>query len=264
MSLLSLPDPPPAPIRHSGHDFELLLDRWESLVKRRGWAQTVIAEELDYPVIAVEVGAGREEASSLYLSAGVHGDECAPVWGLLQWAEHWSEREGSDLSLTIFPCLNPVGLLENSRKTEAGIDLNRHFQDRELPLIRAWQDYLAGRRYRMGLNLHEDYDATGIYLYEVARQEPRGEAILAACEGIIPRETAETVDGSQFENGLLRHERDIGEVIRNDLAGGWPEALYLYLHHVMNSYTFETPSEWSLETRVAAHVRCLERAVEGI
>lgn len=197
-----------------------------------------------------------------YLSAGVHGDECAPTWALLQWAEENSQRL-SGRAITILPCLNPVGLEENTRFDGDGIDLNRHFQNREIPVIAAWQEYLEGRRFDVALHLHEDYDATGIYLYEVARREPRGEGILAACESVIPRETAETVDGSAFENGLLRQDRDLDEVIENDLEGGWPEALYVYLQHETDSYTFETPSEEGLEKRIEAHRRCLRCLVEG-
>lgn len=250
---------------HSGHDIERLLERWDTLSKKRGWARTQLGEENGKPIWAFETRAqetGSLESSSLensrqaYLSAGVHGDECAPVWALLQWAEAGGTEMGANLVLV--PCFNPVGIIENTRINGEGIDLNRHFQNRELDLIRTWQDYLEGRRFEVALNLHEDYDAGGIYLYEVARENPRGEAILAACESLLPRETSETVDGSPFENGLLSHDEDVTDVIENDLEGGWPEALYLYVYHAVNSYTFETPSEFSLDQRIAAHRRCLE------
>ena len=244
-------NPPP----YSRHDVSGLLERWDRLVNERGWKKTLLGEEGGYPIWALETGGAKEFPLS-YVSAGVHGDECAPIWALLEWAE--GGGMDTDVSFVVLPCFNPVGIIENTRNNGSGIDLNRHFQNRDLALIREWQDYLTDRRFDVALNLHEDYDALGIYLYEVARESPRGEEILAVCEAIIPREMAETVDGSAFENGLLSHGDDVSDVIENDLEGGWPEALYLYVHHATNSYTFETPSEFGVETRIAAHRRCLE------
>ncbi|MDF1852134.1 MAG: M14 family metallocarboxypeptidase [Verrucomicrobiales bacterium] len=243
------------PLPHSGHDIELLLARWDALADKAGWKREQLFAEQEMPIWVFETG-DSESPHQTYISAGVHGDECAPIWALLGWAEAGGTEV--DTNFVLIPCFNPVGIVENTRTNGKGVDLNRHFQNREIPLIEAWQDYLGDRRFDVALNLHEDYDAKGIYLYEVARENPVGEEILAACEGVIPRETAEMVDGSAFQNGLLSHDEDVSEVIENDLEGGWPEALYLYVHHVMNSYTFETPSEFDLERRIAAHRRCLE------
>ncbi len=243
-------------LSHSGHDVAQLLERWEQLIQREGWCRTLLLKEGEYPVFAIETNRGSERASG-YVSTGVHGDECAPPWALLLWAEANASRLG-EIPFTILPCLNPVGIVENTRNTGDGVDLNRNFQNREIPLIRAWQEFLKNRHFETALNLHEDYDATGIYLYEVAKENPRGEDVLLACESLIGRETAETVDGSAFENGLLSHDDNITDVIENDLEGAWPEALYLFLHHATDSYTFETPSEFALEQRIEAHIRCLE------
>lgn len=242
-------------LSHSGHDVEQLFARWTDLAGGKRWKRTTLFEDQEFPIWVFETGEA-SSSSHAYVSAGVHGDECAPIWALLNWAE--SGGTEIDANLVLVPCFNPVGIRDNTRTNGDGLDLNRHFQNREIPLIESWQDYLEGRRFDVALNLHEDYDAQGIYLYEVARENPNGEQVLTACEELIPREMAETVDGSSFRNGLLSHDEDVSEVIENDLNGGWPEALYLYVHHATNAYTFETPSECALETRIAAHRRCLE------
>jgi hypothetical protein len=45
---------------------------------------------------------------------------------------------------------------------------------------------------------------------------------------------------------------------------GYPEAIWLHLHHAARSLTIETPSEFALEKRVAAQVavigECVRRA----
>ncbi len=214
-----------------------------------------------YPVIALlneQAAAGDE--GGLYVSTGVHGDECAPPWALLQWAES-DPSVLRDVPAVMIPCFNPVGLLENTRHDGEGVDLNRNFQNSQLPLIASWQKFLEGRKFSMALNLHEDYDATGIYLYEIADDGSPGDEFMSACQDIIPRETADLVDGSDFENGMLIHEADRDDLLRiveEDLGGGMPEAIYLYLNHARSSITFETPSEMDKARRIATHLKFLE------
>lgn len=242
--------------RRSGHDVGFLYEEWDRLVSKKGWKKTEIFRAGDWSVFAVEneaAASGKE--GGLYVSAGVHGDECAPVWGLLEWAGAHVEKL-KDLPLVVFPCINPHGIVENTRLDGDGRDLNRNFQNPDLPVIAAWQTFLAGRKFDFAVNLHEDYDATGTYLYELARSESIGHRLLSACEKWVGRETAEQVDGSEFDNGLLRREVDeksLREIVESDLGGGWPEAIWLYLHHARDSFTFETPSELDLSRRIAAH-----------
>jgi protein MpaA len=247
---------------HSGHDYGVLLTRWEALATRVGLTLSILCEEGGFPVIVIENGqALAGEPDGIYLSAGVHGDECAPVWGLL----HWAESDPAILrtrAVVIFPCLNPYGLVENTRRDHRGIDLNRCFENLECPLIRSWTTFLEGRRFALSLNLHEDYDAGGIYLYELARDESRGDKLLTACENIIPREMASTVDGSDFHHGLLTRSGDLEKVVEEDLGGGYPEAILLFLRYCRDSYTFETPSEHDLVTRVQAHEAFIAAALQ--
>ena len=64
---------------------------------------------------------------SLYLCAGVHGDEPAGVVGLLDWAQA-NTNILAKRNVVIFPCFNPWGLENNMRYDADGADLNRLFQ----------------------------------------------------------------------------------------------------------------------------------------
>lgn len=221
-----------------------------------------ICEVGGHPVLIVEnEAAAAGETGGLYVSAGVHGDECAPVWALLEWVAS-APPLLKQIPITLFPCLNPVGLIENTRRDGAGVDLNRSFADTTVPVIAAWQQAVAGRRFDCSVNLHEDYDATGIYLYELTRRESRGDALLRACETHLLRDSAIIIDGSDFENGLLVRTSGIEQVVEEQLGGGYPEAILLFLKYAEVSYTFETPSESDLLRRIAAHRAFLE-AVTG-
>ncbi|MDF1738718.1 MAG: M14 family metallocarboxypeptidase [Verrucomicrobiales bacterium] len=254
-------------LSHSGHDFEELISRWRTLAHELELKETVISVEGGYEVFAFEnqLAVPRCQAGGLYVSAGVHGDECAPPWALLQWVES-EPAILTEKPVVIFPCLNPYGFVGNTRHDHAGMDLNRNFQDENVPLIGKWQEFLEDREFDLAINLHEDYDALGIYLYEVVRTGSRGDTLLRACSELIQTETAATVDGSEFKDGLLSHstnDADLQRIIDEDLEGGCPEALWLAMHHATDSFTFETPSELALPVRIAAHRRFLEEVTRG-
>jgi len=245
-------------LRHSSHDYPLLLTRWEEVCRAAGLDCTTICTVGGYPVLKVENAlAATGETGGLYASAGVHGDECAPVWALLEWVASAPEIL-RQRPVTLFPCLNPVGFIENTRRDGTGVDLNRSFTDVTQPVIAAWQTAVSGRCFDVAATLHEDYDATGIYLYELIRSESKGDGLLHACEIHLPRERASVIDGSDFTNGLLVRTSGIEAVVEEHLGGGYPEAILLYLNHAGSSYTFETPSEADLVRRIAAQRAFLE------
>lgn len=251
------------PLAHPPHDYRALARLWREQAHRLGLRLRILCEHDGHEVLVAEnERAAAGEAGGLYVSAGVHGDECAPVWALLEWAAS-DPPALHDRPVLLFPCLNPAGLLANSRLDGGGRDLNRSFADTSHPLVGAWQGHLAGRCFDLAVNLHEDYDVRGIYLYELARGPSRGDALLAACEEFLPRETAPEIDGTAFDRGLVVRRGELGEVVERELGGGWPEAIVLFVRYGADSLTFETPSEADLGGRIAAHRRFLEAACGG-
>lgn len=191
------------------------------------------------------------EEGGIYISAGIHGDEPGGSEGLLAWAEA-NAKQLRDLPLLLFPCLNPWGLLQNMRADEGGNDLNRCFH-KPLPVIQAIKRVVGARRFSTTVHLHEDFDGEGLYLYELARTDPWGEALLEIARPILSLDPRRKIDRWRAKNALVR--RNVRRATFERL--GYPEAVWLFYGHTDRTYTIETPSEFALERRVAAQVALL-------
>jgi hypothetical protein len=249
---------------HRAHDFDALMSRWQAVAEAAGLEPEVLAQHGGYSVVGYRSTCEWDNTSGLYICAGVHGDEPAGVWGLLEWAEENVRMLGS-VPVLVLPCFNPWGLVENRRSDHRGRDLNRLFDRSSPPLFKAWRKFVGTRKFRLALNLHEDYDAQGIYIYELGRRGVDfGPAILEKCEKIIPVQHGSEIDGSPFENGVLVRKQDFGNIVDRKLeGGGLPEAIYLRMNHAQFALTFETPSEYSLWKRVRAQKKFLEVAIDA-
>lgn len=248
---------PPQSLRHSAHDFGLLMQRWDKVARQARLAGLPLGEAWDLPIWGLETAAAAAGEKALYLSAGVHGDEPAGAWALLQWAEANTRllRTGAYL---LVPCFNPEGFIGNTRTTSRGVDINRAFDDDSDPLMKTWQAWIRTRSLSLAVCLHEDYDAQGCYVYELSgRNVALSEKLLRPCSRIMKRDTRREIDGNAAKNGIIRRER-----IPQHVKG--PEAIILRQLGCPATLTFETASELSLDTRVAVQRCFIEQAVASL
>ncbi len=249
----------PGLLSHRSHDYRYLIQRWRRVAQRCGTRLQRWGIVGELPLYFLRTRALSREGG-LYISAGIHGDEPGATEGLIEWAEREGERL-RELPLMIFPCLNPWGLIANSRFDQAGLDLNRSFHRDELPFVAGWKQVIAPYRFSVALNLHEDYDGQGLYLYEVQRAQPYwGEELIEIARPIIPIEQRVSVDGRRSKAGVIRRRLNMGLF----KIMGYPEAIWLHLHHSERTFTIETPSEFALPHRAAAHVAIIEECVRRV
>ena len=242
---------------HRAHHYASLMADWQRVVTKARLQAVTLATVSELPVVAFESAAAARGEAAVYLSAGVHGDEPAPPWGLLQWALEHVEllRKGSFI---ISPCLNPVGLIANTRLDGQGRDLNRRFHLGRDPLIKAWRAFMKDRELTFGLCLHEDYDSQGCYVYELSRQRHvLCELPMTMIEAFLPRDLRREIEGRAARKGIIRPR-----VVPPKVKG--PEAIVLHQMGCPVTLTFETPSEFGLDERVQAHRRFIEAALEHI
>lgn len=243
---------------HRAHDYNELVRRWRLVVKRAGLRMEVLTRADGFPVYLLR--GRRSSGDSIYVSAGIHGDEPAAPWGLLSWAERRAE-ELADKNLVMLPCLNPWGLICNQRGNAAGEDLNRIF-DQSVDPVGALRRFLAGRSFSLAVCLHEDFDGRGIYLYDLNRNgDPHSaRTLLTACGSPhMPIDLRAKIDGRKAAEGVIYRRRlDLRRI------PGMPEAVFLHFSgHAERTLTFETPSEYDLFERVEAHGRFLDLILDG-
>lgn len=244
------------PLQHDRtHDYAHLIRRWRAACRTRGLRLSAYSEVSGYPLFVAETRRPRADRPWVYLSAGIHGDESAATEGALAWLTQ--TRLGFDaFNLLAFPCLNPWGLVNNSRLDAEGRDLNRTYHDPGIPPTGAHLARLHDRRFDLALTLHEDYDATGIYIYEVKGPTPHwAEQLIEAARPHVPADTRRSIEGRAARNGVVRRKLDPA------LMPHFPEAFTLHFHHAARTFTVETPSEAGIDARVAAQVAVIERAV---
>lgn len=231
--------------------------RWRAVAERAGLRVERLAAVEGRPVIALLPGKSQGPGAAFYLSSGVHGDEPGAACGVVAWAEQ-NVRLLRERPFVIFPCLNPHGLVANTRTDHRGLDINRRFHLADDEICGPWRALLERLRrpFRACLCLHEDYDAEGIYVYELGtHQRTISHELLADSAKVIPCDPRRRIDGRAARGGVI-HRRKLPA----DLPG-MPEAIELHLLGSPVTLTFETPSEFAIEARAEAQVRFIAAAV---
>jgi murein peptide amidase A len=240
---------------HRVHDSRFLSKRWQCLGRKSRLNRLVYTIAEEFELVCFKSPA-LKSSGGIYLSAGIHGDEPASTEGLYQWAELHSSilRE---IPIMIFPCLNPWGLQHNRRTDSENRDLNRCFHLDDIPRIQAQKELIRDYKFRLAMCLHEDYDAQGVYLYEVRNKFTTfGNELLAAAGYYVPIDARRTIEGRRAEQGWIARKINL---IKFPVIA---EAIYLARNHSERTITAETPSEYDLGPRIQAQIAMIQRAIE--
>jgi len=240
---------------HRVHDYRFLSKRWQMLA-RKARLHGVVYDRADAFELLCFRSPALQSSGGIYLSAGIHGDEPAGTEGLYQWAElHCTILR--EIPVMIFPCLNPWGLVRNRRTDSENRDLNRCYHLDSIPQIKAQKELMRDYKFRLAMCLHEDYDAQGVYLYEIRQKLTTfGRELLAAAGYYVPIDARRTIEGRRAEQGWIARKINLKK---------FPfiaEAIHLGFNHSERTITAETPSEYDLGPRIQAHVAMIQRAIE--
>jgi len=198
---------------------------------------------------------------TVYLSAGIHGDEPAGPLALLNLIRDGAF--GPNGNWVLCPALNPTGLAAGTRENAEGEDLNRDYWTMKNPEVARHAAWLQSRRVPdLFISLHEDWETTGFYFYEINCSQDcpeRARSILEAVAPWFPPEPSSCIDDHDVRDpGWIYH------VAEADMPESWPEAIFLAKLGCPVSFTFETPSTASLPARVEAHAAAVRAALRHL
>jgi hypothetical protein len=205
------------------------------------------------------------DAPSVYLSAGIHGDEISGPYALLEMLRQ--SDIFADFNTVIFPILNPDGLVANQRENAAGIDLNRDYRNPKSVEIPSHIDALKTLgRFHAAMMLHEDFEGVGAYLYQLNDTLPAtlGTEIIAAMGRHVPIDLRPEIEGVAATGGILER-RDLIRILGDiEQRPDWPEAIYLSQNHTKVSYTTETPKPFPLDQRIQAQMAAVRTLLDAL
>jgi predicted deacylase len=245
--------------------YRALAARWKAL---RGGESGLRVREVacvnaPRTLLCVEIGDAAQP--SIALASGVHGDERAGPWALLELVE--SRSLDPRFAYRIWPCTNPSGYAAGTRCSIDGVDVNRTFgRGGQSPEAKAILTANRDRAFALSLDLHEDGDAVGFYCYEYGEGEI-GSAVVAALDAagapIDPLE--ETLELA----GPLRDEhcrRERGRIVPDPaaeaaLVGGLSYTMAMARRAARHALTFETPATAPWQLRIRTHVAAVRAAI---
>jgi hypothetical protein len=248
-----------------GGTYQELVERWESLQGTRVRLRRVACPFTDRTLLCAEIGDSRR--SWVAIAAGVHGDEPAGPWALLQLVE--GGELPPEFSYRIWPCTNPSGFSAQTRESADGIDVNRTVGgDGESPEASAIVAANRAITFALSIDLHEDCDATGFYCYEYGGGDLGRRAVAAVvAQGfpIDPLETTFDLAGALDDVHCLREPgRVVADATKEALLlGGLSYSLAL-ARNGTRALTFETPSALAWKTRVAMHVTAVVSVLDAL
>ncbi len=193
----------------------------------------------------------------VYLSTGIHGDEPAGPLAMRQLLQE--DLWPANAELWICPCLNPTGFPLNRRENAEGQDLNRDYRHLKAAEVQAHVAWLERQPpFDLTLLLHEDWEMSGFYLYELNpnRRPSLAEVMVEAASAVCPIEHASKIEDRPAQGGIIRPNLDPAT------RPQWAEAFYLIQRKTPLSYTLEAPSDFPLPTRVAALVTAVRAGLK--
>lgn len=211
----------------------------------------------NYPIHQIHLASSAPTPQRVLITGGMHGDEPAGVEAVLQFLARDNTTLLKNFSFLVIPCINPYGYVHNTRETLDDVDINRAFEAEDIAEVVILKKALGTTQFSLAIDFHEDYDATGFYLYEGKQDEkyigPKLATAAKAIGPIDPEDPGE--DAPDLAEGVYKVATAWGT------QGLTPYLLHFHSEHVIIS---ETPTVWQLEQRAALHLTILDTALNII
>ena len=208
----------------------------------------------NYPIYKLYLQSSTNTQNNVLITSGLHGDEPGGIEAALQFLSRDNSHLLKSFNFTIIPCINPYGYVQNTRENRDGIDINRMFESEEIREVMIIKEALGKTQFSFTIDFHEDYDATGFYLYE-GKDDGKliGPEIAQQAITIGPIDTEDSgEDTTSIVKGVYNVSPEWGE------KGLAP---YLLKYHTKHVLITETPTSWQIDQRAALHLALMDAAL---
>ena len=228
-----------------------------------------------YPIFLISSKSKNKEYPNVFISAGMHGNEPAGVYALLEFFQKYASEYQGKVNLFAVPCINPSGFESDTRETQGDVDINRDFLKKSpAPETNTIKKLLkdSGRRYLFSSDMHEETGAIDpenplghipeeTYFYEssVDKQSRAGASLVKFLEreGIKFCKVSEIYEEPNDGGVVLTpwHGKNTGGKESNTFE----DLLQSYTQH---AFTTETPTKLSAKERKQIQIKILRRMLD--
>lgn len=232
------------------HDYSQIIDR----LKQLDLPLYIIGTVHDYPIYKIHLESTANSPKNILITGGVHGDEPGGIEAALQFLSRDNTHLLKSFSFTVIPCINPYGYVSVTRGNKEGVDINRSFESDDVDEVVIFKKAVGQTQFSFSIDFHEDFEATGFYLYEGREDEQYIGPELANKVNIIgPIDNDDSgEDTSEITQGVYKVASKWGT------KGLAPYLLHFNTKHVLIT---ETPTVWSIDQRAALHLGILDAAL---
>ncbi len=236
-------------------DYQGVVQRVEAI---EGIDVQILGEVEGLPVLCASVG--KRGAPVIYVNGGTHGDEPAGVEAALAFLARGWQRWADRVRFEVIPCLCPWNYVHNTRRNAQHVDVNWAFLRRDVPEIEILKRFIKGRVFAGVIDLHEDWESAGFYLYEMfGDRQPLGSAMVAQVAKVCPPNKNAEIEDEIAVNGVIHPNMDVSKRKRGE---GIPIALY-HRGYTAHLVTTESPTAQPMAVRVAAHLAALKVMIKA-
>lgn len=236
------------------------LSPYETLVQRLTSLDSsvtldILTEIAGYPIYLASLNT-TYDYPIIWLNAGTHGDEPATVETAMRILEQPHRCDG--IRVLVTPCLNGQGYDAGQRENAQDVDINWAFRRDDIPEIMLVKEMIERGPYAAIIDLHEDWESPGYYLYEQVRARGSlGGRITDRVRSVCPVNDSPVIEGEKADRGVIHPNMAVAR--RNNGDGVPGEVFRRATDHQI---TAESPTGQSMEARVNAHLTAIDILVE--
>lgn len=143
------------------HRFEGIKNNFEDTCNKNGSAFGVLAKDAKGNDIFY-CKTPDCEGKKIVITAGLHGDEPAGPYGIL---DYFANSKFKGINVLLIPVFNPDGLVKDKRRDATNKDLNRQWNKESKVIVKNAKDFIEDFKPDFLISLHEDATVDGFYFY---------------------------------------------------------------------------------------------------